>query len=143
MTGDTTLTYVSHVRQFYLWALGEGLIEVNPAARLPVPRRRKRLPRPIGEEDLMHALGLAPPQVRLGLVLAAFCGLRAKELALLRRESILDKATPPVIIVTAETAKGGRVERIIPLSKFDDQSAIAAVQALPVPRLRVVRDPGQ
>src|SRR5262249_13820252 len=31
--------YASHAFQFYAWAIGEGLIDANPAAGLPLPRR--------------------------------------------------------------------------------------------------------
>ena len=54
----------------------------------------------------MHALQLAPPRIRPWLVLAAWCGLRAKEIALLRAESVMTSARPPVLLVTAEATQG-------------------------------------
>jgi len=66
----------------------------------------------------MLAMETAPPRIRLWMVLAAWCGLRSCEIAGLLRESIMDTATPPVLIVTCETAKGGHTERVIPLSAF-------------------------
>ena len=117
-TGDeATVAYVSHAKSFYDWAISRGLIASNPAANLPVPRLGRRLPRPIAEDDLMTALAAAPRRVRCWLVLAAWCGLRAREIALLRRENILETASPPVLIVAASATKG-RSERVIPLSAF-------------------------
>lgn len=76
----------------------------------------------------MRALDLAPDRVRLWLILAAFAGLRCKEIALLRREEIRDRATPPCLIVSTETAKGMR-ERIIPLNDF----MVAEIRAAGLP----------
>jgi len=110
-------SYVGHAQCFYAWAVGEGLIKSSPAVRLPVPRRGRRIPRPVAEKDLMLALASAPPRVRPWLVLAGWAGLRAREIAYLRREDILDHARPPVLMVSEQAAKGGR-ERMIPLSAF-------------------------
>jgi integrase len=117
LSGHAIATYCGHVQQLYRWAVREGLIGASPAERLAVPHRPRRLPRPIAEDDLMTALKAAPPRVRPWLVLAAWCGLRAREIAYLRREDICDRNTPPVLMVTELAAKGGR-ERIIPLSSF-------------------------
>ena len=117
VTGNTVAGYVSHARHFYDWARRSGLADSNPAAGLPVPRVTRGLPRPIGEDVLMAAVAAAPPRVRPWLVLAGWAGLRAKEIALLRRERVLDTATPPVILVAADATKGRR-ERVVPASAF-------------------------
>jgi len=117
LTPDAVVNSVGMIRGFYLWLREEGIRGDNPARRLPVPRRRRRLPRPISEDDLALALDGAPRQVRLWLVLAAWAGLRCCEIAGLRRENVLDKAVPPVILV-AEDATKGITERIVPLSPF-------------------------
>ncbi len=111
-------SYAGHARSLYRWAIAEGIRDDNPAAGLLVPRAPRRLPRPVSEEDLMRALEFAPPRIRLMLVMAGWCGLRSCEIAGLLRESVMDGAVPPVLIVTAETAKGGYRERCIPLSRF-------------------------
>ncbi|MGH3275889.1 MAG: tyrosine-type recombinase/integrase, partial [Streptosporangiaceae bacterium] len=104
--------------QFYAWAARTGLVGVNPVEDLPVPRRGRSLPRPIGEDDLMAALAAAPDRIRLWIVLAAWAGLRAKEVALLRRENILLSAAPaPLLLVAADATKGIR-ERAVPLAPF-------------------------
>ncbi len=114
---DAVVAYVSHIRSFYDWCVAEGLRAENPAAGLPVPRLGRRIPRPIAEDDLMDALAAAPRRIRLMIVLAAWCGLRAKEIAYLKRENVMDTAMPPVLIVAQDATKGRR-ERVIPLSAF-------------------------
>jgi len=109
--------YVSHAREFYAWAVSAGLVSGNPADELPVPPVPRLLPRPIPEDPLMNAVLLAERPIRLMLVLAAWCGLRAKELALLRRACILDRASPPFLMVAADATKGHH-ERIVPLCPF-------------------------
>ncbi|HEY5985127.1 MAG TPA: tyrosine-type recombinase/integrase [Streptosporangiaceae bacterium] len=117
-TEPATVTHaVSHAREFFSWAVKAGLIAASPAADIPVPRIRRGLPRPIAEDDLMRALANAPVRIRPWLVLAAWAGLRAQEIARLRVEEILLDARPPVILVSAFAAKGGR-ERAVPLCEF-------------------------
>jgi integrase len=93
------------------------LLGRNPAADLPRPQRPRRLPRPVGEEQLMAALAAAGQPVRAFLVLAGWAGLRAKEIALLRREAVYDMAPQPVILITADATKGP-AERTVPMSSF-------------------------
>lgn len=113
----TVVGYVSHAREFYRWAITAGLIDENPAAGLPVPRLGRRIPRPIAEDRLLAAMTGAPERIRPWLVLAGWAGLRAKEIACLRRECVLEGARPPVLIVAHDATKG-RTERIVPLSRF-------------------------
>jgi integrase len=127
---QTVQSYVSHARDFYDWMIEQDIRADNPADKLPVPPRPKMLPRPIGADDLAYALATAPRRIRPWLVLAAWCGLRAKEIALLRRENVLDTAAPPVLIVAVDATKGRRAERAIPLHPF----ALAELQRLPLPR---------
>jgi integrase/recombinase XerC len=121
--------YVGGAREFYRWAIGEDRIKTSPAAGLPVPRPGRRLPRPIAEDDLFTALAGAPARVRPWLVLAAWAGLRAKEIAYLRRQHVLDTARPPALLIVSEATKG-RGERIIPMSAF----VLAELAAAGLPR---------
>jgi len=114
---DAVAVYVSHVRRFYAWAVADGLLPASPAATLPAPPRSWYLPRPIGEQELLEAVAAAPPRIRPWLVLAGWAGLRAKEIALLRREHVLDSRNPPVLLVAAGATKGHH-ERLVPLSDF-------------------------
>ena len=113
----TIAAYVSHARGFYRWAVAADLIESSPAERLPVPKLPRRLPRPIGDRDLFTAVVQAPARIRPWLALAGWCGLRAREIALLRRESVLDTREPPLLLVAHDATKG-RSDRIIPLHEF-------------------------
>ena len=128
VTPQTVRGYVAHVRQFLAWAQAEGQRRDNPAARLPVPPRRPALPRPVGEHALMAALESAPPRIRLWLVLAGWCGLRAREIAYLTREAVRETASLPVLIVDEAAAKGRR-ERVVPLSPF----VVAEIRAAGLP----------
>lgn len=122
---STIAGYISHVKSFYAWALAAGLITADPAAAIPVPKTPRRLPRPISEDALMHALECAPLRIRAWLVLAGWCGLRAKEIALLRGENIRLYDDSPVLLVASDATKGIR-ERVIPLSPFVTAELTAA-----------------
>jgi len=106
--------YVDHVRGYYAWLVKTGYRADNPAAGLPVPRGHRGLPRPIREDDLWRALDAASRRVRPWLALAAGAGLRAREIAYLRRENVDDTAAQPFILVDG---KGGK-ERVVPVSTF-------------------------
>lgn len=112
-----TVNNISHVREFYAWAVTAGLVAENPAAGLPVPRLPRRLPRPVSEPDLMAALAHADDRVRPWLVLAGWAGFRAREIAYLRVENVLDTHLPPQLLVAADAGKGRR-ERLVPMCAF-------------------------
>lgn len=81
-------TYKSHWRGFYSWAIDCGYIDVDPTARLPRTRVPKRPPRPIPPDDFEEALACAPEPIYCWLVLGAYMGLRAGEVARIRREDV-------------------------------------------------------
>ena len=105
-------SYVSQVHAYYDWAVEHGRVGVDPSAVLVTPQLPRRVPRPISEADLELAIAAAPPRVLPWLELAAFAGLRAAEVAGLRREQVLDDAAPPVLLVVGK----GRRERVVPLA---------------------------
>jgi integrase/recombinase XerC len=117
VSDEVIVHYVCHAQAFYSFCVERSYCAANPAAGLPVPRAGRRLPRPVSEPDLMRALAMATPRIRPWLVLAGWCGLRAKEIAYLRRECMLETAAPPVLLVARDATKG-RSERVIPLSAF-------------------------
>jgi integrase len=127
----TAAGYISHVREFYKWAVTKGLLAEDPAAALPVPATARRVPRPIPSADLHHALSMASAKVRPMLVLAAWCGMRACEIAGLRAENVRLRDERPIILIAAEATKGRR-ERAIPLSAFVIAEMVIA--GLPPPR---------
>jgi len=113
LTAGGVAREINGVQRFYLWALDEGHVQVDPARRLPVPAVAQGAPRPMPEDVLRHVVQHATnPAVRAILVLAGTCGLRACEIAGLRWEHVLADATPPVLLVA--DGKGGR-QRVLPL----------------------------
>ncbi len=122
----TRATYLSTLRCFYDWLMELGLVEENPARKVRAPRLPRMLPRPISDADLARALRAAhaleiPPWLEgrarvhplvVVLTLAAFAGLRCKEIADLFREDLREGGSDPVVIVTH--GKGGH-QRIIPM----------------------------
>lgn len=104
---ETRATEISHMRSFYKWAVIEELIPVDPTARLIRPRVPRRLPRPMPDGDLSVALDMAPDRIRPWLMLAAYAGLRACEVAPLRAEDLMWSNDPPLIVV--DQGKGGHM----------------------------------
>jgi integrase/recombinase XerC len=100
----------SHLRSFYRWAGAEGLIGLDPTVRLVRPRLPRRLPRPMPDDVLAAAVMEAPDRVRLALLLGAYAGLRACEIAQLRGEHVLVDQDPPVLIVAED--KGGGMSSV-------------------------------
>lgn len=111
---DATLyVYVGHLRAFYGWAIQNGRCRRNPTLGAPTPRRPRYLPRPIAEGDLQLAIATAEPRVRMVLALAGLAGLRAVEIARLRREDVLDNHLPRSLLVQGK----GDKPRAVPLSE--------------------------
>jgi len=108
----TRRSYAAHVSEFYLWALAGGLTTSNPALVLVRPKQGRRLPRPTAPDDVQMAVDCAPERLRLMLVLAAYAGLRAGEIAHLTRGQVRDTSTPPVLVIRGK----GDVERVVPMS---------------------------
>jgi integrase len=110
---------------FFRWAHLHGHLEVDPMARIPRPRCPRLLPRPIGEADLQVAIENAEGRVRIWLVLAAYEGLRACEIAALDRADVLDAAPVPALIAHGK----GRKDRVVPLGEL----ALAELRAYGLP----------
>lgn len=105
------VTSIAHVSEFYKWAARQGYVTGDPTRFIIRPRVPRGLPRPISEQDLQMALDTAPRRIRPWLALAAYAGLRAVEIANLRRDAVLDGADPPVLVIHG---KGGR-DRVVPM----------------------------
>jgi site-specific recombinase XerD len=98
---------ISHLHQFYRWAMREGLTGNDPTVFVDRPRVKQGLPRPIHPTDLDLALLTAAPGMRVALLLAATSGLRCCEVARLRWDDVHDGQ--------ARVLGKGNKERIVPL----------------------------
>ena len=74
------------IRPYYDYLHKRGIRPDNPAALLVTPKAKRGVPRPIAFEALERAIRTAPPRLQAWLVLAAYGGLRAKEIAHLERQ---------------------------------------------------------
>lgn len=111
--GRTLRTQVGYITVFYTWAHDFGHVHDNPARRIRAPHARLSLPRPIPEGRLARAMDAADPPMAAILGLAAFAGLRAKEIAGLEwADCYLDDDEPYLRIVSG---KGDR-ERLVDCS---------------------------
>src|SRR5258707_4299989 len=113
----TVACYASSVLSFTGWTVKRGLAPQTPAADLPVPPVPHREPHPIADADLRLALSSAPGLIRIWELLACGCGLRAKEITLLRAECIRLREGTPHLRIT-HTATKGRRERTVPVPAF-------------------------
>ena len=114
------------VRPYYRWCQAIGHRRDDPAALLPIPRRRRGLPRPIGEESLRRAVDQAPPRLLPWLLLAGWSGLRAAEIAGLDVE---DFFVDEQLQVWARVLGKGDVVRHAPIPEWAWPAIAAALPA--------------
>lgn len=81
--------WISHLAQFYEWAIDFGLLTQDPTAKLARPKMKTYRPRPIATEDLYRAIREADQQMRCWLVLMAFGGLRCCGVARLHADDVI------------------------------------------------------
>jgi integrase/recombinase XerD len=127
---------IAALRAFYRFAEGEGFLQDNPAEHLSLPRRWKRIPKSLSDDEINALLRpIVPPlpatlcdQAILELAYAS--GLRLAELSQIRLEQLhLDAGFVTVL------GKGNK-ERAVPVGR----RAIAALQHyLDSARPRLVR----
>ncbi len=87
-SASTVKTFRSTMREFYRWAILHDLADRNPADRLPRVRVPAGSPRPAPEEALSAALTDADDRTRLMIQLAAYAGLRCREIALVHSDDV-------------------------------------------------------
>jgi integrase len=95
-------------RGFYRWAHGHGYLEDDPAFSLPSVKVPEGVARPAPEFVVRHAVTrLEDPRLTLMMQLAAFCGLRVREIAVVHSRDVIGDE----LLVHG---KGGK-QRIVPV----------------------------
>ena len=124
LSGETIYLEIAALRGFYRFAENERYLPINVAENLSLPRRWKRLPKAISDDEIRQLLATAPPETPSSLCdqavleLAYASGLRISELVNLRLEQLqLESGFLTVI------GKGNK-ERVVPVGR----KAIEALQ---------------
>ena len=120
-------TYVGCLAGLHRWMETAGVREEDPTDAVVRPKLPRRLPRPAPTADLVLALERAPARMRAWLCLAAYAGLRCKEIAGLRVEDVRVDRDPPVLHL--RDTKGDH-DRVVPLG--DEVWAALEHHGLPV-----------
>jgi integrase/recombinase XerD len=124
LSSESVYLEIAALRAFYKFCETEGLLPVNVAEHLSLPRRWQRLPKALGDDEIQCLLRPLTPETpsvlcdQAVLELAYASGLRLAELCQLRIEQLhLDAAFLSVI------GKGNK-ERVVPVGR----PAVAALQ---------------
>ncbi|WP_237076982.1 tyrosine-type recombinase/integrase [Mycobacteroides abscessus] len=105
------------VRPYYVYLHQRGYRADNPAALLVTPRKKRNLPRPIAFDAMERAILHAPSlRMRAWLILAAYAGLRAKEVAHLERDNI--ERCPEGGVFIRLTRTKGEYQRVTALPEW-------------------------
>ena len=106
---NTRRSYRSALASFYGWATAEGLMIVDPMARVPTVRVPAGAPRPITDDQLAAAMRTASDRMRCWLLLAADGGLRRAEIAHVAPRDVMGRRLHVV-------GKGAK-QRTVPLTR--------------------------
>lgn len=90
--GWTRHTYFSHLNGFYAWACrgAEPYLSWNPTEDLIHPSAPDSCPNPVTHEEYRLAYSRSGTMWRRAIVLAAYAGLRATEIAVLQRADVTE-----------------------------------------------------
>ena len=117
LSSESVYLEIAALRAFYRWAENERLLPVNVAEHLSLPRRWKRLPKSLTDEEIAKLLAPVIPETPASLCdqavleLAYASGLRISELRSLRLEQLQLEAGFLSVI-----GKGNK-ERVVPLGR--------------------------
>ena len=139
LSPHTVAGYVRTLKAFFSWAIREGLISDNPAARVSVPKTPSLMMRSFSEDELSALLGEIDlsrptgPRDYAILVLLLDTGIRASELVGLRLYDLhLEEGWFKVF------GKGGK-ERLIPTGYSCQRAVWRYVKRLrPEPRIATI-----
>lgn len=119
----TRYAWLSHLSCFYRWAIRHGHLDDDPTTNIDRPRLPRLLPRPITDENLTIALKAADGRMRAMILLAAYMGLRCREIANIHANDLVVGADEPMLLVHGK----GQKDRLVPLHP----AVLAAVVPLP------------
>ncbi len=140
LSSESVYLEIAALRAFYRFAENEKLVPANPAEHLSLPRRWKRLPKALTNEEIAQVMRPLAPETPASLCdqaileLAYASGLRLSELRNIRLEQLQLEAGFVNVI-----GKGNK-ERVVPLGR----KAVAALQhylAAGRPKLLTRRSP--
>lgn len=101
--------YTRHVQAFFRWAVGVGVVSIDPSVGLARPRVPAGRPHPTAEDDLRLIFSCTSGTLRIVFALATFAGLRRGEICRLQRPDV--DLTARVVHVLGK----GNKERDVPL----------------------------
>lgn len=135
LSSESVYLEIAALRAFYRWAENEKLLPVNAAENLSLPRRWKRLPKALSDDEMSRLLAPVTPETPSALCdqaileLAYASGLRISELRTIRLEQLQLEAGFVSVI-----GKGNK-ERVVPLGR---KAAEAVTRYLEVGRPKLV-----
>ena len=115
----------AHLHRLFVWAIGRGIIEVNPLLHAPKPGSEVARDRVLTDAELVkvwRAAAHLPPSYRDAIRLLVLSGGRREEIAQLRWDEIVDGT----IHLEGERTKNGK-PHVIPLSA-SARSIIASIE---------------
>ncbi|MBK7999803.1 MAG: tyrosine recombinase [Verrucomicrobia bacterium] len=122
LSSESVYLEIAALRAFYRWAETEKLLPVNAAENLSLPRRWKRLPKALSNEEISRLLTPLVPETPSSLCdqaileLGYASGLRISELRTIRLEQLQLEAGFINVI-----GKGNK-ERVVPLGRAANEA---------------------
>lgn len=102
---ETARSYYGSFAGFYSWCLATGRTDADPTDELPTISAVVGRPRPASEADVRRGLDEASRRVRLMLLLAAYEGLRCREICLVHTSHVTDGIDGPYLLINGKGDK--------------------------------------
>lgn len=123
MSATTIARRISALKQYYQFLFSEKIREDNPTTKLHSPKKGRRLPKYLSEEEVDTLLAAAhedtsPDGLRLTCLLEVLyaSGLRASEIISLKQSALIREQTPQGDVYFLRVIGKGNKERIAPLN---------------------------